>query len=101
MNAFENRTILQGNHFNPTSPCFRSTPGHTRIKRQFKSGYFDRTLAGDVDKWTDGVGAVKVCVHIVAPVIRITLRDLRPDGLAVVHVFAFAVFKLTEHPLPI
>ena len=45
---------------------------------------------------TEAVGAVEIRMHVVAPVIRLTVGDARPDGLTIVYVLALGVFQLAD-----
>jgi hypothetical protein len=44
-----------------------------------------------MDHRPDGVRAIEGRVHSVAPMISVTVRDLRPNMAAIVNVFTFAV----------
>ena len=101
VDAFEDAAVFQLDQLHAKGAAFGANPHFSFGFRPFKTGNFHRAQACDMDHRADGVGAVEGSIHIVAPVIGLAIGDFRPDGFAVVNIFAFTILKLTDQSLAI
>ena len=101
VDTFEDAAVFQFDQFHAEGTALGADAQFSLGFGPFKSGNPHRAQASDVDHRADGVRAVEGSIHIVAPVVGLTIGDFRPDGLTVVDILAFTVFELADQSLTI
>ena len=94
--ALCNRAVLKLDHFHAELTCLETAAAVSCIVGAFISCNSYGTKSCDMYDGAERVSAVEGAVHIVSPVIGITVCQLMPHLFTVVKVFALCVFKRTD-----
>lgn len=96
MDALGDGTIFKGHHLDAEQAASVAAAQLALHFAAFKAHHRNRPQTRDVYERAERVGAVIRGVHEIAPVVGIAVGNARPDGLAIVDVFALAVFKFAD-----
>ena len=95
VDAAGNRAVVQGHKLYPGA-AEKAELSERFARRGFKPDDLHGPAAGDGQERADAVGAVKIGVCLVAPMIALAVGKPRPAARAVVNVFSLAVFNIAD-----
>ena len=97
VHAFADRAVVQGQDLDPGAlAALQPQRGNGAVSLGDEAGDLHGPAPGDVQHGAYGVGAVKGRIQVVSPVVFLAVGDARPDGRAIVDVFALGVHHIPD-----